>query len=259
VTDELPLKLQAFLADYSKAYHAALVDTVNRLLAGSSIPDQSASKFKSQLNTYLQDTYKINKRQADSVITEADGMIASAKECCANHIKELESKLKSAKEWLKKKEKQLKDSRKFYRHKKWLHKKNAPRLKFSSSLEHRRTTWQCHRFGIHNKKRYIAHLERKITHRKSASIRVKIPKQLHAYFVGSKGESWGNQVCQFDGQTIQIRVPDILKPFYGEYVTAEIGKFPYGAEQIQQALSTPGDTVSKSGVRTPIKYGVAMT
>ena len=259
VTDELPLKLQHFLADYGKVYHAALVDTVNRLLAGESTPDQSESEFKSQLKTYLQDIYRINRRQANAVITEASGMIGSAKECRNNHIKELESKLKSAKDWLKKKQKQLKDSQKFYRSKKWQNKKNAPRLRFSSSLEHRRTTWQCHRFQIHNKKRYIAHLERKIAKLKAAPIKVKISHQTQAYFVGSKGETWGNQVCQFDGETLKIRVPGCLEHIYGEYVTVEIGQFAYGAEQIQQALSTPGETVSKSGVRTPIEYGVAMT
>ena len=211
MTDELPLKLQAFLADYSKAYHAALVDTVNRLLAGSSIPDQSASKFKSQLNTYLQDTYKINKCHANAVITEADGMIASDKECRANHVKELESKLKSAKEWLKKKEKQLKDSRKFYHNKKWQSKKSAPRLKLACNLSHKKSTWQQIRFQIHHKKRYIVHRERKIAKLKTASIVVKLPRKRHAYFVGSKGETWGNQVCQFDGKTLSIRVPGCLE------------------------------------------------
>ena len=252
VTDSLPNNLQEFISSYSKIYQKALVETVNYRLK---YPEFS----KSEVNARLQSTYQINKRQASAIISEADGMIGSASECRANHIKQLEGKLKSATDWLKKKSKQLKDSGKFYHHKKWQYKKAPPKLRLSSSLEHRRTTWQCLKFQIHHKKRYIAHLERKITHLKSAPIRAKVPKERHAYFVGSKGETWGNQVCQFDGKVLQIRVPYILEPIYGEYVTAEIGQFDYGAEQIQQVLSTPGETVSKSGVMTYIKYGIAMT
>ncbi len=252
VTDELPLNLQEFISSYSKIYHQALVDTVNHRLK---YPDYS----KSELRTELQKTYQINARQANAIITDADGMNCSAKECRTNHIKQLEGKLKSATDWLKKKIKLLKDSKKFYHHKKWQNKKASPKLRLSCSLEHRRNTWQCIKFQIHHKKRYIAHLERQISHLKSAPIRVKIPKDCYAYFVGSKGELFGNQVCQFDGKVLQIRVPLILEPLYGEYVTAEIKSFSYGAEKVQTALGTPGESVSKSGVRTPIEYGVAMT
>lgn len=252
VTDELPGNLQRFISDYSKIYQTALVETVNYRLK---YPDFS----KSELNTGLQTAYQINKRQANAIITDADGMIVSARECRTNHIKQLEGKLKSAQDWLKKKSKQLLDSKKFYHHKKWQDKKASPKLRLSCSLEHRCTTWQCLKFQIHHKKRYIAHLERKIAHLKTVAIRVKIPKARYAYFVGSKGEKFGNRNCQFDGKIIKIRVPYLLEHTYGEYVTTEIGKFSYGTQQIQQALNTSGESVSKSGVRTPIEFGVAMT
>ncbi len=83
-------------------YRVALVDAVNRRFAGET--------DKAKLNAALQQAHGINKRHANAAITEAEGMIASAKECRANHIKQLEGKLKAAQDWLKKKVKHLKDS-----------------------------------------------------------------------------------------------------------------------------------------------------
>ncbi|MEQ8540374.1 MAG: hypothetical protein RIB93_23330 [Coleofasciculus sp. D1-CHI-01] len=90
-TDKLPVILQNLIADYSNVYRFALIFTVNQRLKGFS--------NKSKLNTLIQQTFKINKRQAGAVIADADGKIDSAKKCRANHIKQLEGKLKSAKEF----------------------------------------------------------------------------------------------------------------------------------------------------------------
>jgi len=111
VTDNLPVVLQNFIADYSKIYRSALVFAVNHRLAFDT--------SKSELNTIIQQEFKLNKRHVNSVITDADGMIGSAKLCRANHVKQLEGKLKSATDWLKKSEKKLKDSRKFYSAARW--------------------------------------------------------------------------------------------------------------------------------------------
>lgn len=251
-TDDLPLVLQNFIQDYSEIYQKALVDTVNRRLC-------FACESKSELNTYLQLEYSINKRQANDVITEADGMIGSAALCRANHIKQLQGKLKSAEDWLRKKEKSLRDSRKFYRSKNWQVKKVSPKLKFACYLDSRKTSWQQIRFAIHHKKRYIAHLKRKIEALKVAPIRVSIPKDPHSYFVGSKGETCGNQVCQFDGVNLKVRVPKALEAKYGDYVECTLNSFPYGQQKILEAINTSGVTVGKYGTKTPIRYGLAMT
>lgn len=95
-TDSLPVILQNFIADYSQVYRSALIFTVNQRLAGCN--------DKSKLNTLIQQTFKINKRQAGAVVADADGKIDSAKECRANHAKQLEGRLKSAKDWLRKAE-----------------------------------------------------------------------------------------------------------------------------------------------------------
>jgi hypothetical protein len=152
-TDNLPVILQNFIADYSKVYRSGLIFTVNQRLAGFS--------DKSKLNTLIQQTFKINKRQAGAVIADADGKIDSAKECRANHIKQLESKLKSAKDWLRKAEKALKDARKHYSGK-WQAQKQSTNLKLYCYLDTRQTSWQRKRFAIHHKKRYITHLDRQI-------------------------------------------------------------------------------------------------
>lgn len=167
--------------------------------------------------------------------------------------------MKSALYWLKKKEKTLKDSRKFYQAKNWQSKKTSPKSKLSCCLDSRRTNWQNLRFAIHPKKRYICHIQRKIKALKAADKRVSIPKEHHSYFVGSKGETCGNQVCQFDGNQIKIRVPKVLESKYGEYVECTLKPFPYGQQKILQALNTSGVSVAKDGTKTPIRYGIAMT
>lgn len=249
-TDDLPLTLTAFLQDYSRVYRGALVDAVNRRLA--CVAD------KAKLNTYLQQQHGVNKRHANAVITAADGMIGSAALCRQNHIKQLQGKLKSAQNWLKKKIKQLKDSRKFYRALNWQSKQFRPMLTFSSDLKNRLTSWQQLRFQIHHKQRYIVHLERKIAALQVAPIRVTISRNHQAYFVGSKGETWGNQVCQFDGRLLKIRVPQCLEAKHGEYVECTIAALPYGHEKLIEALNTTGVSVGKHG-KTPLRFGVAMT
>lgn len=249
-TDALPHRLTTFLQDYSRVYRAALVEAVNRRLAGET--------DKTKLNAHLQQAHGINKRQANAVITEADGMIAGAKECRSNHLKELEGRLKAAQDWVKKRAKQLKDSRKFYHSKSWQSKSTTPHLKLACSLDSKRNTWQSVRFALHHKRRYIVHLERQLAVLKVAPLRVVVSRNLQAFFVGSKGETWGNQVCQWDGATLKLRVPQCLEGRYGEYIECPINPLPYGHEKLVEALNTTGVSVGKNG-ETPIRHGLAMT
>ena len=55
----------------------------------------SGETDKTKLNAHLQQAHGINKRQANAAITEADGMIAGAKDCRSNHIKQLEGQTQS--------------------------------------------------------------------------------------------------------------------------------------------------------------------
>ncbi|MDF5728433.1 MAG: hypothetical protein PUP92_10435 [Rhizonema sp. PD38] len=190
---------EMFLAAYSPIVHKAACETLNHLL--------TVKKFnKSEWNTYLQKTYNINKRHANGIISDASGRVDSAKKCRINQINQLEAKLKSALSWLKAAEKQLADSQKFYAKKDWQHSKTGCKFPLSCSWQFKSTNWRNRKFQIHNKKRYIYQIQHHIKHLKNSSIQVFVPKD-NVFIVGSKDESLGNVICQWDGDQIRFRVP----------------------------------------------------
>lgn len=206
-----------FLYDYSRVFYRASWETVNHLLSWDSF-NQSA------WNTYLQQTFNINKRHANGVIKSASGRVASARECRAEHLKTLKGKLSSAKAWLKKSQRKLKSCQKFYSKKNWRNSKTGTLLPIACSLKYKNTNYQHLKFQVHHKKRRIYLLTQQIEHLKSLPIQVKIP-QWDCFIVGSKDETFGNQVCQWDGNNIRFRVPDCLKSKYGKYVETANGGF----------------------------------
>ena len=127
-----------------------------------------------------------------------------------------------------------------------------------ATWDSKRNTWQSARFALHHKRRYIAHLERQLAALNVAPLWVVVSRNPQAYFVGSKGETWGNQVCQFDGARLTLRVPTCLESKYGQYVECQIEPLPYGHEKLLEALHTTGVSVGKHG-ETPIRHGPAMT
>ena len=211
-------QIEMFLSAYAPIFHRAACETVQSL--------QSRGAFnKSVWNTHLQQTYDINKRHANGVISFAMGAVESAKECRAAHIKTLAGQLKSTLAWIKKSQKKLKDGCKFYAKKNWQHSKTGCRFPLSCSLQYRSTNWQNLKFQVHHKQRKAYLLTRKIECLKTAPIRVSIPRS-QALIVGSKDETMGNQACQWDGSQIKIRVPKCLESRFGKHVTSEIGDFP---------------------------------
>jgi len=219
---------EMFLYAFASIFHKAACETVNYLLSSLS----SKKEFdKSKWNTYLQNAYGINKRHANGVISYAKGAVDSAKECRANHIKILTGKLKSIEEWIKKEETKLKNAQKFYNKKNWQSSKTGCNFPLSYSLQYRNTNWQYLRVKIHNKKAFANHLRKQIEHLKVVPIRVKVPRN-QVFIVGSKDESFGNQVCQWDGSILTFRVPSCLEPQFGEYVQATIGNFDRGINRL---------------------------
>ena len=210
-------KFEAVLIALAPIFRKAVCETVQHLL--------SVNGFnKSTWNTHLQEAYQINKRHANGVIASAKGQVESAFISRKNHIKQLEGKLKSALDWLKKSEKKLKNARKFYGKKNWEKSQTGCGFPLSCSLQYKGTNWQYLRFKIHHKKRYIYHKTQKIEHLKSAQVKVKVPSN-QVLVVGSKTESYGNQACQWDGKTIKFRVPYCLEKRFGKYVETEFGGF----------------------------------
>jgi IS605 OrfB family transposase len=211
-------QLEMFLEAYCPIFHKAACATVECL--------QSGSEFnKSSWNTYLQTTFGINKRHANGVISFAKGAVDSAKECRSNHIKQLEGQLKSTEAWIKKAVKKLKNARKFYAKKNWQRSETGCNFPLSCSLQFKNTNWRHLKFQLHHKQRKAYLITRKLECLKVSPIRVVIPRN-HAFIVGSKDETAGNQVCQWDGNEIKIRVPAILEDRFGANVTSAIGDFP---------------------------------
>lgn len=208
--------LEMFLAAYTPIFHKAACETANHLISGGF--------NKSTWNTYLQQSYGINRRHANGVITFAQGAVGSVRECRTLHLKTLKGKLKSVQQWIRKAQKKLKDAQKFYRKANWRDSKTGCRFPLICSLEHRETNWQHLRFQLHHKQRKAHLLERKLHYLEAAPIRVVIPRY-HAFVVGSRDETLGNQVCQWDGNIIQFRIPQCLESRFGKYVSSEIGGF----------------------------------
>ena len=213
-----------FLYDYSQVFRAAANDTVNHLL--------SQSKFnKSAWNTHLQKTYGINKRHANGVIASAKGRVSSAIECRAEHLKVLKNKLASAKKWLKKSYGKLYSCQKFYARKNWSDSKTNTLLPLSCSLKYKNTNYQHLKFQVHHKKRRIYLLTQKIEHLKIKPYEVKVPSG-DCFVVGSKDETLGNQVCQWDVDYLKFRVPYCLESKYGSYVSTALGGFKRNINRI---------------------------
>ena len=211
-------EFELFLAAFSGVFYRATIETVNHLL------NREIKFNKSSWNTYLQQTYGISKRHANGVIALSVGKVDSAMKCRARHIKQLEYSLKSAKDWLRASERKIKLASKFYAKKNWQHSKTSCNFPLATTLETRKTNWYQTKFTIHNKKRYSYKLTRAIAHLKSAPIKVKV-RPGEVFIVGSKDESYGNQTCQWDGNTIKFRVPDCLESKFGKSVTSSIGNF----------------------------------
>ncbi len=208
---------EMFLGAYAPIFRAASIETVNHLLSGAEFK-------KSEWNTHLQQTYDINKRHANGVISSAKGRVDSAKEHRILHIKNLEAKIKSISKWLKKAEGKLVLARKFYTKKKWQNSKTGCNFPIACSLQHKSTNWQNLRFQIHHKKRRLNVLVNRLEHLKLKPIKVFIPHG-DIFVVGSKDESFGNQVCQWNGSKITFRVPRCLESRFGKTVSSVIGAF----------------------------------
>jgi len=214
--EEWDNNFEQFLFSYSAVFREASIETLAAI--------ESTAFNKSKWNTYLQVTYGISKRHANGVIASVNGRLKSAKECRKNHIKQLESKLKSAKKYIKSAAKKIKSQKKFYSKQNWINSKVSCLLPASCSISTRKTALQSVKFGLHHKKRYAEHLEKKIPALKAAKVHTKLP-YADACIVGSKDEKAGNQVCQWNGERIKIRVPKCLEAKFGKHVEAFLGNF----------------------------------
>ncbi len=210
---------EMFLTDFSSIFRQATIRAVEIIKKSKKF-----DKIKSKVNTELQKEFNLSKRQVNGVIALASSKVDSAIECRKNHIKQLEGKLKSALIWIKNAEKRLSDSQKFYALENWQKSKTGCKVPLCCDLNQGRSNWHGLKFQIHNKKRYVSVLEKKIAHLKKAPIQVKVSNS-EIFIVGSSDESFGNQVCQYDGSKLSFRVPYCLEAKYGKHIETFIGSF----------------------------------
>lgn len=227
-------QMELFLGAFAPIFRDAAIETVNHLLSG-------AVFNKSKWNTHLQQVFKVNKRHANGVIAYAKGKVEGALEHRTLHLKTLEGKVKSISNWLKKAEKKLKNSRRFYKKKNWQNSKTGLKFPMSCSLKHRDTNFSNLEFQIHGKKRKLHLLQNKIEHLKSKPIKVSVPHD-QLFMVGSKGESWGNQIAQWDGETLKIQVPECLESRFGKFISSRIGGFDRKVNRLPAAGSESAKT-----------------
>ncbi|WP_293339175.1 hypothetical protein [Microcoleus sp. CAWBG58] len=211
-------EFECFLTAFSGVFYRATIETVNHLL------NREIKFNKSSWNTHIQQTYGINKRQANGVIALSSGKVDSADKARTRYLSQLASRLKSAASWLKKAQRKLLLAQKFYAKRHWQHSSSGCNFPLASDRKTRKTNWYHLKFAIHNKKRYIYKLTQTLAHLKVAPLRVKVNKR-ELFIVGSKDESYGNQTCQWDGNNLKFRVPNCLEAKFGKYVTSAIGNF----------------------------------
>ena len=215
---------EMFLNDFSQVTHTASCLTVNHLLV--------VDKFnKSSWNTYLQRTFGINKRHANGIISSTFGRIKASIEHKKLHLQQLTRKIKSTKKWICTAEKKLKSCDKFYSKNNWIESKSSCLLPLSCNLKYKSTNKNNLLFQVHHKKRKLYNLERRVEKLKIAQIRTVIPKW-DIFVVGSKGESFGNQICQWDGTNLKFRVPYYLEHKYGKTLTTRLGNYDRNINRI---------------------------
>ena len=231
--------VNTFLSDVAAVGREAKVECLKLLLDGV--------LGKAQINTHLQKTYGLNKRQANSLIVYTSGEVDSAQECRKLHIEQLQGKLKHVSEVIKSLEKKLDKHCAYLKAiaeiqtgtRKKLPKTLVPKYLEACPIhcEHKLTHYQFAQVKLHQKKRYAHKLKQQIQHLKTAPLHVSLGNLSTVEMVGSKDESYGNQIAQLDlpGKQLMIRVPYCLESRYGKYVTFPICLPKHGQDELATA------------------------
>jgi len=229
----------AFLSDMAVTNREAKLTCLKLVLKGE--------LSKSQINTSLQQQYRINKRQANSIIAYVEGAVKSAHVCRSNHLELRIGKLKHVADVSKNLEKKIAAHRKYLQtveqvnrgEKKRVPKSIKPRYPDACPIRcaHHLTHYEFASVKLHQKKRYAHKLRSQIEHIKQSPLHVTLGNQYTVEMVGSKDESYGNQICQLDllGKELHIRTPYCLESHYGKYVTFPMRLSRHGQDQLATA------------------------
>lgn len=213
---------------------------------------------KEKLNTQIQQSFGVNKRYANSIINFVAGELKSAQSSYKRHIEILDAKIKSVNETISNLNKRLVRHREYVqatekqnleikypqntksgKPKKVINSKKKAEFDDACPIngkQHGKTYLQLALFQLHQKKRQLKmYLDRKAVVLK-IGVKVNLGNLEKIPFVGSTGETGGNQICQFEPgiiPTLKIRVPYFLESCFGEYIQLFFNKFnKHGADQI---------------------------
>lgn len=229
----------AFLSDMAVTGRDAKIICLKLLIEGK--------LSKSQINTELQQQYRINKRQANSIIAYIEGALKSSKECRSNHLELLQGKLKHVREVIESLHKKIKAHSKYLKateqvnrgERKKLPKSSKPRYLEACPVHcaHHLTHYQFAQLKLHQKQRYARKLEQQIAQIKQSPLHVTLGNQYTVEMVGSKDESYGNQICQLNllKKELHIRVPYFLEHRYGKYIVFPIRLPKHGQDELATA------------------------
>lgn len=208
---------------------------------------------KSKLNTMIQQAFTVNKRHANGAIAFVIGEIGSAAECHKRHLEVLDAKIKQCEETIKLLKKRLQ------KHQKYVAKVEAYNLAIKTGKKAKKlsvkpefdvacplngkqygqTYLQIAKFKLHQKKRQLQMYRDRRNNAAKRGVVVNQGKLGQISFVGSSGETAGNQICQFTPgiiPTLKIRVPYFLEEKFGQYVDLPLHKFnDKGREEILSA------------------------
>ncbi|MGG6294998.1 hypothetical protein ACQ4M4_11280 [Leptolyngbya sp. AN02str] len=226
---------------------ANLMPTVERHLYRDLEVGRNITDLKREYQRY----YGINARQFNAVYATLKGKIKSRIECHKRQIKQLQSGIADLEKRLKQWEKQVE------------------KIPLTCPLKPGdKTPRQMLRWKIHQKKRRLATLKAKLERLKDSKPKLifsgrklwnaqfnpqangysshqqwlnewQSNRNSQFYFVGSKDETAGCQVCQLsmDGTTgtLKIRVPPALERKFGKYITTNAIHFAYGQSDVNWA------------------------
>ena len=146
----------AFLSDYATTGRNAKIHCLKLILHGK--------LSKSQINTEIQQQFKLNKRQANSIIAYSEGQVKSALSCRRHHLEQLQGKYKHVTDVITKLEKKIKAHRKYLQaleqvnrgKKKSIPKSRKPQYPNACPMRcaHHLTHYKLAQVKLHNKKRY---------------------------------------------------------------------------------------------------------
>ncbi len=236
-----------FLADYAAISSEATVIVLKGLLKHQN---------KSKLNTAVQKKFGINKRHAAGIITFVEGEIKSAEECKASHLLIISAKIKSIKSEVESLGKKVKAHRAYLKslsqvnhkincgQKAKLALKYKPQFTDACSIKFGRkcgTHYQSARQKLHQLNRKLYKFNAQLKQLNESNLHVNLGNREVISFVGSMGETNGNQVCQLtlsSDDALRIRVPYILESRYGEYLKIPFNLSGVGSTEIRQAWAS---------------------